>query len=57
VIEHRAVVAAGFVAEGAGKPTFADTGRPAQDQIVVHVDPFAAGELVEQRPIEPARAR
>ena len=41
--------------EGAGKPAFADAGRPAQDQIVVRVDPLAVGELVEQRPIEAAR--
>jgi hypothetical protein len=43
------------VAEGTGKPTLSDTGRSAQDQIVVRVDPLAAGELVEQRPIEAAR--
>ena len=55
LIEHGAVVAAGLVAEGAGKPTFADAGRPAQDQIVVRVDPFAADELVEQRAVEAAR--
>ena len=55
LVEHRAVVAAGLVAEGAGKPTFADAGRAAQDQIVVGIDPFAVGELVEQRAIETAR--
>ena len=55
LIEHRAVVAAGLVAEGTGKPTFADAGRAAQDQIVVRVDPLAAGELVEQGAIEAAR--
>ena len=55
LVEHRAVVTAGLVAEGTGKPTFADAGRPAQDQIVVRVDPLAAGELVEQRPIKAAR--
>jgi hypothetical protein len=42
------------VAEGTGKPTFADAGWSAQDQIVVRVDPLAAGELVEQCPIEAA---
>ena len=55
LIEDRAVVAAGLVAEGTGKPAFADAGRPAQDQIVVRVDPLAGGELVEQRAIEAAR--
>jgi hypothetical protein len=47
VIEHRAVVAAGFVAEGAGKPTFADTGRPAQDEIVVHVGDYP-GDIIPE---------
>ena len=42
------------MSEGTGKPTFADAGRAAQDQIVVRVDPFAAGEPVEQRPVEAA---
>ena len=55
LIENRAVVAAGLVAEGTGKPTFADAGRPAQDQIVVRVDPLAVGELVEQGAVEAAR--
>ena len=55
LIEHRAVVAAGLVAEGTSKPTFADASWAAQDQIVVRVDPFAAGELVEQGAIETAR--
>ena len=45
----------GFVAESTGKPTFADAGRAAQDQIVMGVDPFAIDELVEQPAIETAR--
>jgi hypothetical protein len=57
LIEHRAVVAAGHVAEGTGKPTFADAGRPAQDQIVVRIDPLAGGEFVKQRPIQAAMNR
>ena len=55
LIEDRTVVAAGLVAEGTGKPTFADAGWSAQDQIVMRVDPLAAGELVEQPAIEAAR--
>src|ERR1700732_3333610 len=47
LIENRAVMAASLVPEGTGKPTFADPGGPAQDQIVVHVDPLTIGELVE----------
>jgi hypothetical protein len=47
LIENRAVVAASLVTEGTSKPRFAHAGRPAQNQIVVRVDPFAIGELVE----------
>jgi hypothetical protein len=43
------------VAEGAGEPALADAGGPAQDQIVVGVDPLAVGELLEQGAVEPAR--
>lgn len=43
------------MAEGAGKPAFADASRAAQDQVVVRVDPFTAGEFVEQGAIEAAR--
>jgi len=42
------------VAERTGKPTFADAGWPAQDQIVVRIDPLTGGEFVEQRSIEAA---
>src|SRR5271156_1739870 len=55
LIEDRAVVAAGLVSKGTGKPTLSDAGRPAQDHIVVRVDPLAAGELVERPTIEAAR--
>ena len=55
LVEHGAVIAACLVAEGAGEPTFADAGRAADDQIVVGVDPLAAGELLEQGAIEAAR--
>jgi hypothetical protein len=57
LIKNRAVVAASLVTEGTGKPTFADPGRPAQDQIVVRVDPFAIGGLLEESAVEPAWAR
>ena len=55
LIEDRAIVTAGFVSQGTGKPTFADPGGPAQDQIVVCVDPFAIGKVVEQSAVEAAR--
>jgi hypothetical protein len=45
-----------LVAESAGQPTLADAGGPAQDQIVVRVDPFAAGGLLEQGAVETARS-
>src|SRR5262249_37181329 len=41
--------------ERTSKPTFADPSGPAQNQIVVRVDPVGIGELVEQRAVETAR--
>jgi len=55
LIEDGAVVATGLVTECAGKPTFADAGRAAQDQIVMGIDPAALRELVEQRAVKAAR--
>ena len=54
LIENRAVVAAGLVSQGTSKPRFAHAGRPAQNEIVVRVDPLAIGELVEQSAVEAA---
>src|SRR5271170_508191 len=54
LIENRAVVAASLVTEGTSKPRFAHAGRPAQNQIVVRVDPFDIGELLEQSAVEAA---
>ena len=54
LIKNRAVIAASLVTEGTGKPTFADPGGPAQDQIVVRVDPLAIGEPLEQSAVEAA---
>ena len=52
MIENRAIVAAGFLADGAGEPALADAGRPDQGEIVVGVDPFACRELLEERAIK-----
>ena len=52
MIEDGAIVAAGFLADGAGQPAFADAGWADQGEIVVGVDPFALGELLEQGAIE-----
>ena len=55
-IEDRAIVAASLVADGAGEPTLPDTGRAADRQIVVRVDPSAVEQHLEQPALEPARA-
>ena len=52
MIEDGAIVAAGFLADGAGQPAFADAGRADQGEIVAGVDPFALGELLEQGAVE-----
>jgi hypothetical protein len=52
MIERGAIVAAGFVADGARQPAFADAGWADQGQIVVGVDPLTLGELLEQGAIE-----
>src|SRR5437868_11242763 len=41
LVENRAGVTTSLMTERTGKPTFADPGRPAQDQIVVRLDPVA----------------
>jgi hypothetical protein len=43
------------VAKRASKATLANAGGSAQDQIVVRLDPLAAGELLEQGAVEAAR--
>ena len=55
LIENRAVISARLVTQGTSKPRFADAGRPAEDQIVMRVDPFAIGELLEKSAVEAAR--
>jgi len=47
LIENGPVVTASPMSESAGKPTFADAGRAAQDDVIVGVDPTALGELLE----------
>ena len=55
MIEDGSIVAASLVAERASKPALAGSGRPADEQVVVAVDPVAGGELVEERLVEAAR--
>jgi hypothetical protein len=52
MIEDGAIVAAGFLANGAGEPAFADAGWADQSQIVVGLDPFALRELLEQGAVQ-----
>src|SRR5258707_10860390 len=44
MVLDRTIVAAGLVAEGAGNPAFAEPGCPGDEQVLVAVDPVAAGE-------------
>ena len=55
MVEDRAIVAAGLVAEGTGDPTLAHSGRADDQQVVVAIDPIAGDELLEQGSVEPAR--
>ena len=56
MIEDGAIVAAGFVADGAGQPTLSDAGRADQDQIVVGVDPVSPRRAFgTRRDRDPAR--
>src|SRR5271155_2296356 len=52
MIEDGAIVAAGFLADGASQPALADAGWADEGQIVVGVDPVALGELLEQGAIQ-----
>jgi hypothetical protein len=55
LIEDRAIVAAGLVAERRGKPALADASRTADQEVGVLVDPAALDETGEQRAVETAR--
>src|SRR3981189_2025526 len=54
LVDDRPIVATGFVAKRGGQPTFADTCRTDEDQIVVGVDPLALDQLLEQRGVKTA---
>src|SRR6266478_6776876 len=54
VILDRTIVAAGFVAEGAGNPALAEPGCPCDEQVLVAVDPVAADESGEDGAIDSA---
>ena len=54
LIQDRTVVTAGLVAERTGKPTFADAGRPFDDQVLRLLDPAPTGKVLEEGAIEAA---
>src|SRR6266851_466053 len=54
LIEDRAVVATRLVAERRGQPALADAGWADERQIIVSVDPFALGQLLEQGAVKTA---
>lgn len=56
LIEHRAIVTAGLVAERRGEPALADAGWAADQQVGMVVDPAALDKLGEQRAVESARS-
>jgi hypothetical protein len=57
MIEDGAIVAAGFLADGASQPALADAGWADQGQIVVSVDPVALRELLNRARSSPRAAR
>src|SRR5215217_3169426 len=54
LVEDRAVVAAGLLAESAGEPALADAGGPFDDQVLRLLDPSSASEGLEQHAVEAA---
>src|SRR5438128_653978 len=56
VIDDRAIVAAGLLADGASEPTFPGSAWADESEIVVGVDPLPLGELLEQGAVEPTRS-
>jgi hypothetical protein len=57
LIEHRAIVTAGLVAERGGEPALADAGRTADQEIGMLVDPMALGSLANSARSRPRGVR
>src|SRR5437660_12848646 len=55
MIWHRSIVAAGFVAERAGKPTLAQAACACDQHVLMAVDPVAADEPGEDGAVDAAR--
>ena len=49
MILNRAIITAGFVAEGASNPTLAEPGCPCDEEVLIAVDPVADDEFGEDR--------
>src|SRR5215213_3632507 len=54
MVEHGPVVTAGPMAEGAGQPGFPRAGRAGEQQVLMPLDPLAAGQALEQGTIKAA---
>src|SRR5262249_59165101 len=54
LIQDGVIIPAGLVAKRASNPTFADAGRPDDQQVLMPIDPLAGHKLLEQRLVEPA---
>jgi hypothetical protein len=52
LVQHRKALSAGLVAESAGQPRLADTGRSDEAKMMMVTDPFAARKLEEESPVE-----
>ena len=55
LIENALAVPAGFVAERAGDPAFADSGRPRDQQPFGPIDPVAGDQFLKKRAVDAAR--
>src|SRR3954452_11930706 len=55
MVEHRQVLPAGAVSQGAAEPALSNATRAGDQQIAPLADPVAGGELEKQRPVEAAR--
>jgi hypothetical protein len=56
-ILHAVAVATGLLGQRARQPQLADSARTGDEQVAVLGKPAAAGQLLEQRLVEPARVR
>ena len=53
-MQNGKAVAAGFLRQGAGQPTFADAGGADEEDVLMLPHPFAGGERAQQFAVEAA---